>query len=259
MANVIELWVTDSLPMRAIFDLMPTTVVTDIMSWNKAYSLFPLSTHIQRKGYLLKELEDYITSAEYTQQGWKLEELMWPEEKRLNHPIRHTRRVGDRFTWTIPLNTEGVTGSKTPDYVLEHACFGTSVNGDDGSDADLSNLFYNTPPDSSLSDHERVSHYTITARKIIAKTLKYAYTCSNTRMRDYIRLRVDRTTLMELRKIGLQDFDEYVADPHNIHKRIENIERPATWTYWDDELPKWYKAWEQAETKRVEKIGEDSE
>ncbi len=146
MANVIELWVTDSLPMRAIFDLMPTTVVTDIVSWNKAYSLFPLSTHVQRKGYLLKELEDYITSPEYTQQGWKLEELRWPEEKRLNHPIKHTRRVGDRFTWTIPLNTEGVTGSKTPDYVLEHACFGMSVNGDDGSDADLSNLFYKTPP-----------------------------------------------------------------------------------------------------------------
>ena len=52
-----------------------------------------------------------------------MQEVMSLEEKRLNHPTRTFRRVGDRFTWTIPFDTEKVQWSKILDYVLEYACF----------------------------------------------------------------------------------------------------------------------------------------
>jgi len=255
----LDVWISDKLPIRTVLSLMPSTVVTDIISWNKAYSLFPLITHIQRKGYLLKDLDEYITSPEYNRQGWKIQELMWPEEKRLNHPIRHTRRVGDRYTWTLPLDTKGVAWSKTPDYVLEHACFAITIGGDGRGDPHVPSLYYDTPPDECDEDHTSIAHYRITTRLFSSKTLKYTYLCSNERMRDYIRLRVDRATLMELRKIRVENFDTFLARPHNIHRRIEDLERPDTWTYWDDEFPKWYRGWEQAETKRIKEMQEENE
>lgn len=52
-----------------------------------------------------------------------MQEVMCLEERRLNHPIRTYRRVGDRFAWKMPFDTENVQQSTIPDYVLEYACF----------------------------------------------------------------------------------------------------------------------------------------
>ncbi len=53
---------------------------------------------------------------------------MWREENGSNHPIRNSRLVGDRFTWTIPFDTKHVTWSRTPDYILEYADFAIDVD-----------------------------------------------------------------------------------------------------------------------------------
>ena len=97
------------------------------MSWNKAYSVFPLSTFVQYKGYQLGvngSFPDFLRERlAYPLGRLKMQEIMCLGEKRLNHPIRTFRRVGDRFTWTIPFDTENVQWSKIPDYVLEYASF----------------------------------------------------------------------------------------------------------------------------------------
>ncbi|KAL8850395.1 MAG: hypothetical protein Q9221_004627 [Calogaya cf. arnoldii] len=93
-------------PIHAILNSFYTTVVVNIISWNKAYSVYPMTTFIQKRGYLLQPLDDYSTSLviKYTNRGWKIQETMWPEDERLNHPIQQFRRIGDRYTWTILLN-----------------------------------------------------------------------------------------------------------------------------------------------------------
>ncbi|KAK4690221.1 hypothetical protein P7C71_g6514, partial [Lecanoromycetidae sp. Uapishka_2] len=125
---------------------------------------------------------------------------------------------------------------------------------DDGTDEDLPSLFYETPPDPDHDDHARIYHYTITTRPFDARTLKYKYVCSNKRMKDHLRLRIDRATLMELRKFEARNFDEYIADPYGLRSQIEFVERPSGWTYWDEEVPKWYKGWDDLESKRIEEM-----
>ncbi len=123
----IRLCVTSSwcLPIQTILYHIPTTAALNFISWNKAYSIFPLPTFIQHKCYSLQDWREWDREALRTQsqRGWNVQGVMWPEEQRHNHPIRERRRVGDRYTWMIPFDTRRVEWSKTPDYVLEHACF----------------------------------------------------------------------------------------------------------------------------------------
>ena len=95
------------------------------MSWNKAYSVFPLWTFFQYKGYQLRAKSSRSSSflKRYSLRRWNMHELMWLEEKRLSHPIRTCRRVGDGFAWTIPFDTKNVQWSKVPDHVLVYASY----------------------------------------------------------------------------------------------------------------------------------------
>lgn len=112
-------------PVKAILCGFDTTMVVNIITWNKAYSIFPLITFIQYRGYLLQPLHDGSSPfiSKYTRRGWKIQEIVWPEDWKVNHSIQPYRRIGDRYTWTISLDTSKVSWSQTPDYVLEHSCF----------------------------------------------------------------------------------------------------------------------------------------
>ena len=121
----IQIITTTKIPIKSILRGFYSTIIVNVMSWNKVYSVFPLSTPIQHKGYQLKPIDDHHAPLvnKYSRRGWDMQEIMWPEEKRINHPVRKYRRLGDRFTWTIPVDSKKVEWSKTPDYVLEYASF----------------------------------------------------------------------------------------------------------------------------------------
>lgn len=114
-----------------------------------------------------------------------------------------------------------------------------------------SSLFYGADEN---NENGPFHHYYITTKTLTAKVLKYTYLCTSARMMDYISLRVDRATLIELRKIKFDNLDELTTRPQLMKERIKDVERPASWTYWDDEIPIWCKGWEQMETKRIEKL-----
>ncbi|KAL8851878.1 MAG: hypothetical protein Q9221_003201 [Calogaya cf. arnoldii] len=121
----VQIITTQGPPIATILRSFYTTVVVNIISWNKAYSVFPLITLIQYRGYLLKYLDEVrkLFVTKYSQRGWRIQEILWPEDHQSNHPIRQYRMIGDRFSWMIPLNVGKVRWSQTPDYVLEHASF----------------------------------------------------------------------------------------------------------------------------------------
>lgn len=48
---------------------------------------------------------------------------MRPENPKVNHQVQAYRRIGDRFTWKVPLDVRNVKLSKTPDAVLERVFF----------------------------------------------------------------------------------------------------------------------------------------
>lgn len=224
----IQLVVTQGMPVESILKGFCSTMFVNFMSWNRAYSVFPLSTFIQYKGYQLGGPFSRSPSLlnEYSLRGWNMQKLMWLEEKRLNHPIRTYRRIGDGFTWTIPFDTKSVQWSKIPDYVLEYACFQMHSRQDMGPIA-----------------------YQISTTEFIDQDLKYRY-LSNFNMLWFLREKVDCSMLIEPREMDPS------ARPVVYAGRIDNGER--SWQYrivgsgqWesrtsrDAEFPDWCREWER--------------
>lgn len=59
--------------------------------------------------------------AKYEGRGWKSQDVLWPEDQPSHRSMLKVRRLGDRFTWIIPLDTGDVEHAATPDSVLEYA------------------------------------------------------------------------------------------------------------------------------------------
>ena len=234
-----EIWcyITKYPPIQSLLVYPHTTVQLSFLSWNKAYSVFALPTSIQHKSYLLREWDETAEEiVRYYSPGWNVQEVMWPEEKRLNHPIRERRRIGDGYTWMIPFNTRQVEWSKTPDYVLEHACFkmNLSMNYDDSKPYDV--------------DNGDVRHYAIDFDTLKSKVLKHEYLYGDVSMLKFFVPRLHSSTMRELRTLVPAErptnYDEILWTPGNVDTLLDGFDRPASWTYRDDDFPAWYKAYE---------------
>ncbi|KAK5271995.1 hypothetical protein LTR40_013929, partial [Exophiala xenobiotica] len=113
------------MPIQAILANFYTTAVVNIVTWNKAYSLFPKETLLEKKTFMLKLMDDYFETLlrKYVRRGWDLEEIVRREDYTPSSSIQPVRRLGDRFTWTVRLPMESLEQSKHPDFVLEHSTF----------------------------------------------------------------------------------------------------------------------------------------
>ena len=112
-------------PIRVILSGFHNTVVTNVISWSKAYALFPYSTFIRRDGLLLQKRNEYFENQlrKYQQRGWTTEESPPVEDKERRREFARIRRVGDRSSFIVPFDTSGMTSPRVPDAVLEDACF----------------------------------------------------------------------------------------------------------------------------------------
>ena len=235
----ISLQITNCPPAQCILQATDTTAEVNIIGWNKAYSVFPLPTFIQHKSYMLQHCDEYTEESvrELCRSGWNVQGVMWPEEKRSNHPIRERRRIGDRYTWVIHFDTRKVEWSKTPDYVLEHACFkmDLSMNHDDDKLYDR--------------EEENVRYYTIEAKTLTSKVLKHSFVYGEDDMKNFIFPRLHSSTILELRKLESEqrptNYDYILRNLGDIDGALADFDRPASWRYRDDEFPEWYKAFEK--------------
>ena len=212
------------------------------MSWNRAYSLFALPTSIQRKSYLLHPRDERTTKEEArhdSEKGWHVQSVTFPEEERRNHPVRQRRHIGDRYTWTIPFDTRKVKGSTTPDYVLEHAYFKIYLPGG------LGRRHYDEE-----SESERHC-YPLRMRGLESSVLKHTYFYCEGNMRVFLQDRLYSLTNSQLRKLDPAqrptNYDEVLSHCyyHNFDKALERFKPPASWTYYDDQIPAWYKEFEK--------------
>ncbi|MCJ1469260.1 hypothetical protein MMC07_007893 [Pseudocyphellaria aurata] len=231
-AQIIITW---DLPLQTILCNFHSTLVMNFFTWNKAYAIFPLPTFVHHKGYLLKPLENYLSTLleKYSRRGWRIQGQMWPEESRSNHPIQTNRRIGDKFSWMIPFDTLNVDWSKTPDSALEYSTFGVDT----------------IPNDPARS-------YRIQVDTFDAGVLRHRYLFNSWNWMMFLGERVDALTILELYKLppalrpaafrgALSDTDR--RDRVGLYRAMIDFQKPPGWTYWDDEVPTWYQAWEQAE------------
>ena len=208
------------------------------MTSSKAYAIFPRPTFIQYKTYALNILNRvcWSTLAKYTQRGWRIQDVLWEEEESPYHSIRKLRCIGDFSTWKIPFDMTDVKKSSVPDEILERAQFGVYQSNDAHPDTDW--------------------NYTIKTEIFSAFTLRYQYIFAENDSDFWniiVEERIDRLTSMERMKLDEKSrvsFDARVTIARENHDSVKAFDAPNTWTYYDDELPKWYKSWEDGGRKK---------
>ena len=124
-----------------------------------------------------------------------------------------------------------------PDEVFEKAEFGMVLSSDGHPDTEL--------------------NYTIEMEIFSAFTLRYQYMFTandDDFWNNMVEDRTDRLTNIERMKLDEKrrfSFDN--AAFHAIRSSpvpIKSSDVPNTWTYYDDELPKWYEAWKEKQRKK---------
>ena len=203
--------------------------MVNIISWNKAISIFPLPSFIHHKTYLLRGIDDRVAGelTKYSNRGWRTQPVLWPEEATSSHPIQATRRVGDKFSWTITFNTSDVQKPDVPDTVLDHLCFSLRKGGSPYIG--------------------RVPHYDIKASLFISIVLKYEYTYIATIdspfdfFASFVAPRIQVLSRVELLKLGIEE----QPDDTSLHGLQGTFVIPAWWTFYDDQIETWYSTWQQ--------------
>ena len=208
------------------------------MSWNKSYSIFPLSTFVQYKGYKLvgkyrpaarDDLSCFSLRGD-SFGGWNLQELIRLEEHHLNHPIRKYRRVGDGLTWTIPFDTKNVQWSKIPDQVLEYQSFKIIAR--------MVKAYRINEP---IACH-------IGAMEYMNETLRYRYLCSIELLR-FLKSHFDYSILepLDTEPSARPVVHAGTIDDRECHplRRIKDPEKAKARTSRDAEFPDWYREWER--------------
>jgi len=114
---------------HTILNAALTTADLNFISWNKAYSMLPIHTFVNKHAYLLHAYCEVYEPTLKTlhEEGFRVKGLHWNQRMEgllgTDDSITRHRRVGDQWTWVVDLNTDGVTPSATPDSVGEMQTF----------------------------------------------------------------------------------------------------------------------------------------
>ncbi|KAF2091748.1 hypothetical protein K490DRAFT_61177 [Saccharata proteae CBS 121410] len=108
---------------RALAWVYKTTDLMTIMTWDRAYNLFPLSTFVHHTYYLVGEnsmADNFHTphwhdehlqryQVEVYGRGLTRDDQVRPEHQTEKQPVRFHRRIGDALTWVIKMNIHGIS------------------------------------------------------------------------------------------------------------------------------------------------------
>jgi len=122
--NIVE---TETTP---VFEaLLPSsTSLSNLVTWNRAYSVFPHETFIEKRAYLLRHPTKMTTSEWVDTESLDLDMFPLKRQDALDVKERNTllsqRCVGDSSRWVIALNTSELHSIPPhPDYLVESATF----------------------------------------------------------------------------------------------------------------------------------------
>ena len=205
--------------------------MVNIISWNKAISIFPLPSFIHHKTYLLQAINDSSVGplTKYSNRGWRTQPVLWPEEATSSHPIQATRRIGDKFSWTITFDTSNVQKSDVPDTVLDHLCFSLKK----------------TSPQSPGT----VAYYSIRASLFTSIVLKYEYIyiaevdSPLDFFASFVAPRIQVLSRVELLKLGFEDAHQ--LEDSLLYTLQGKFMFPPSWPFYDDQIATWYSIWQQ--------------
>lgn len=215
-----------------------------IISWNKAFCLFPNNTFVKRETYLLDVVRPDGTpgirasflrkTAKY---GLRVKLRHWDRfapktaanaarEDRSFNELEHRRRLADKHSWTIDLPTSGITAPRTPDFILDSASF---------------KLCGDIPR--GRNPYERHQGYILRSKALESPILQHTYLYvpegDGTGWGE-LQKELDILTLLELKKLREEErpafYGRLSAQPQLVNDLMRGWKVPSSWAFYDDDM-----------------------
>ncbi|THY24536.1 hypothetical protein D6D02_00742 [Aureobasidium pullulans] len=202
----IRFHLTRTLPLHSILtDCAFSTAHVNIITWNKAYCMFPNVTFIDRRMYFLHNPDEALGQilSKYSAHGWRTSEWVdYDQTKGCNKPgIRENfRRVGDSSSWVIPLNLHKIRTPETSDSILESCTF---------------QIFPDSGPQKSRHAVTGLKTFSIGAQIFSCCMLKHNYTfhTPDAGWSRFLRENLSRMIMLEILKTGDADLIARTRQP----------------------------------------------
>lgn len=211
--------------------------------------MFPVTTIINHQLYPLRQLDGQFGAqlTELAKQGWTSRDIVWLDLSKVKVKHIGSRRVGDRYALVMPLHPILDRKGQAPDSTLEYAEFTVCD--------EKPRPLHPTPRSRSRSTPMYIpprysEELSIRVQELSSLALYYSYTTSQgysiNDWRGFVEKRLERWLATEQYK-----------DPSSIHPPPSSLfgpqfspprsrsELPAGWDYADDQMPVWYRQWEE--------------
>ena len=212
------------------------TAVLNFISWNKAFSIFPHASFVEYKTYQLHDLNDRTGDklAFASRNGWETADTTSASGRVRDRELTGTRRIGDRKSCVILLDTLGVQPPNKPGLQLDLCEFESEVV-------------------EQPWIHRQVSlqRLSITFEPFKSVLLQHGYTRSTSFdtsfYTSFARSQLARLALIEYYKIprekrpevGNLDLMQWSGE------QPDGFQVPVGWPYKDRELARWLEEWDQ--------------
>ena len=100
-----------------------TTADLNFITWKKAYPLFPFTTFIQCRSFALTSFSERLNDVFARQHNDGLRTLSVDWFQSGSNRMMRSRRIGDKYTWVIDLDTTGINETPSPDKFIESTTF----------------------------------------------------------------------------------------------------------------------------------------
>ncbi|KAG8531959.1 uncharacterized protein KY384_003595 [Bacidia gigantensis] len=230
---------TQDLPIRRLLKQETNTAALNIVSWNKAYSIYPSQTFKDGEAYFFGvqsvHPELSVWAGVYEKRGLNFCHRKVLMEHATNDAMKSSRRVADRQSWIISLSTAEIKTSSTPDYGLEYAHFTVHRS-------------YEGEGLAMLGSKEFLfSEYYVDSCTKRASSLKYRHTCGHS-WGKFLQRIMSYSSIDEINKLSSDvrpsNLTELMQRPEEMHEHLDT-KQFSTWTYYDDEIPALFHEWQE--------------
>lgn len=248
MSPQIRFHLTRTSPLHSILtDCAFSTAHVNIITWDKAYCMFPNITFIDRRMYFLHDPDEAMGQIlnKYSSNGWRTSD--WADYDQITGCTKPgicegLRRIGDSATWIIPLNLYKIRPPECPVSVLESCTFQISSD---------------SRPYEARHIGTGLKTFGINAQTFSCCMLKHTYTFHDPDLSwvAFLRGKLSRMIVLETLKTGDKDLiartrqNSFVSDGHKdcpLLRMKPQFRRPSGWECVDHMVPAWFEEWRVA-------------
>ncbi|CAD0089984.1 unnamed protein product, partial [Aureobasidium vineae] len=244
----IRFHLTRTSPLHSILtDCAFSTAHVNVITWNKAYCMFPNVTFMDRRMYFLHHPDEAMGQvlSKYSAHGWRTSNWVDYDQTRGCNKLgirEKFRRVGDSSTWVIPLNLYKIRRPECPDSMIESCSF---------------HIFPDFGTQESQHAVTGLKTFSIGAQTFSCCMLKHIYTfhAPDVSWIVFLREKLSRMIMLEILKAGDTGLiaktrqPDFMSVDHKccpLLKFRPRFQRPDGWESVDYMVPVWFEEWTTA-------------